>query len=197
MTPFLRQRKPSFLSSTSVMEASTTPISTPFASKHPTLLSYHEIPDWYQDNPFILDGYRLVTNSTRACFTSLFSLHNETVNIHSHLIPGILCLVAEGLIYRYLHTKYPKATISDYFIFAVFFLTAVICLITSATYHTLTNHSKNVSKLWLRCDFVGIIIFILGDFVSWINMIFYCEPTLKWVYWSMVCQRDACSAPLD
>jgi adiponectin receptor len=187
MTPLLRQRKPSSLSPTAVMEDSTIPVTLPSESRHSTLLSYHEIPEWYQDNEFICHGYRPVSNSTHACFASLFSLHNETVNIYSHLIPGILFLVAEGLVYWHLHTKYPNATISDHLIFAFFLLTAVICLVTSATYHTLTNHSKNVSNLWLRLDFVGIIILTLGDFVSGIDMVFYCEPTLKKVYWAMVC----------
>ncbi|KAJ5414978.1 hemolysin-III channel protein Izh2 [Penicillium cosmopolitanum] len=186
MTSFLRQRTPSVLSPTAVMEAPTTPTSTPLGSKHATLLSYNEMPDFCQDNAFILDAYRPVSHSTRACFASLFSLHNETINIYSHLIPGILSLVAEGVMYHYLHTRYPKAAIGDYLVFAFFLLTATICLVTSATYHTLTNHSKNVSKLWLRLDFVGIIIFILGEFVSWIGMIFYCESTVKWAYWAMM-----------
>lgn len=48
------------------------------------------------------------------------------------------------------------------------------------------NHSMRVSDLWLRLDFVGIIILTLGDFVSGIYMVFYCEPTLQKVYWTMV-----------
>jgi adiponectin receptor len=48
------------------------------------------------------------------------------------------------------------------------------------------NHSIHVSNLWLRLDFVGIIVLTLGDFVSGIYMVFYCEPTLQKIYWTMV-----------
>lgn len=184
MTQFPRQRKSPCLPPPSVMMEPTTP--TLFEGKQSTHLSFHELPDWYQDNEFIRHGYRPVSHSIHACFASLFALHNEIVNIYSHLIPGILSLVAEGVMYHFLRTRYPKAVIGDYLVFALFLLTAVICLVTSATYHTLTNHSKNVSNIWLRFDFVGIIIFILGDFVSWVGMVFYCESTLKWAYWAMV-----------
>jgi hypothetical protein len=49
MTPFLRQRKRSPLSPTAVMGEST-PATTPLESRHSTLLSDQEIPEWYQDN---------------------------------------------------------------------------------------------------------------------------------------------------
>ncbi|KAB8226990.1 hemolysin III family protein [Aspergillus alliaceus] len=126
------------------------------------------------------------TNSTRASFASWLSLHNETVNIYSHLLPGILFLVAEGVMYRYLHARYPNATIIDHVVFAFFLFTAVICLGLSATYHTLMNHSAQVSSVWLRLDFLGIIVLTLGDFVSGIVMVFYYEPVLQKIYWAMI-----------
>ncbi|KUJ14220.1 hemolysin-III family protein [Mollisia scopiformis] len=162
------------------------PLTSNFESTHPALLSYDEIPEWYQDNDFIRHGYRPESNSVRACFASWLYMHNETVNIHSHFIPGILFLAAEVGIHQYLQTKYPKATIGDRLIFAFFLLTAVTCLGMSAAYHTLMNHSNHVSHLWLRLDFVGIAILTLGDFVSGIYMVFYCEPVLQRIYWIMI-----------
>ncbi len=151
----------------------------------PALLSYDEIPEWYQDNAFIRHGYRPESNSARACFTSWIYLHNESVNIYSHLLPAVLFLVAEGLIAHYFQVRYPDASIGDRLVFAFFLLTATTCLGMSATFHTLLNHSIGVSHLWLRLDFVGIIVLTLGKFVSGIYMIFYCEPVLRWIYWAM------------
>lgn len=88
--------------------------------------------------------------------------------------------------YRYLRVRYPNAGTSNYVIFAFFLLTAVICLGVSAMYHTFTNHSAHISDLWLRIDFVGIIVLMLGDFVSGIFMVFYCEPDLQKAHWAMV-----------
>jgi adiponectin receptor len=65
-------------------------------------------------------------------------------------------------------------------------LTAVTCLSLSATYHTLMNHSKHVEHLCLRLDMLGIVIFILGDLILGIYIVFWCEPTQRKIYWSLV-----------
>ncbi|KAF2432295.1 hemolysin-III channel protein Izh2 [Tothia fuscella] len=135
-----------------------------------SLLAYHEIPEWYQDNDCVLHGYRPVSNSARACIISWGFLHNETVNIFSHLLPGLFFLAAEGLIYPYFGAHSPNATIG----------------VTSSSYHTLMNHSMHVSNLWLRLDSVGIFFLTLGDFVSGIYMVFYCAPILQRVCWTMI-----------
>ncbi|KAK6529720.1 hypothetical protein TWF281_008883 [Arthrobotrys megalospora] len=155
------------------------------------LLSFQEIPDWHKDNEFILHGYRPEFKSARACFNSLYYLHNETVNIYTHLIPAALTILAEGFFFQYLDKYYPKATKADHIIFAFFILTAVICYLISSTYHTMMCHSEHISHLWLRVDFVGIVILTLGDFVSGIYLVFYCEPRLQKIYWSMILSLGA------
>ncbi|KAB8212954.1 hemolysin-III channel protein Izh2 [Aspergillus novoparasiticus] len=152
-----------------------TPVKPTSGASHSNLLFYDEIPPSYQDNPFILCGYRPVTDSIRASLASWLSLHNSTVHIYSHLLPSILFLVAEGAMYRYLHVRYSNATIID-----------PICLGLSATYHTLRNYSAKVSNVWLRLDFVGIILLTLGNFVSGIFMVFCCESVLQRIYWAMM-----------
>ncbi len=158
---------------------------TPVKSKHQALLRYDQIPAWHQDNEHILSGYRPESNSSYRCFASWGHLHNETVNIYTHLVPSIISLACQAVAARALVVRYPNSTIGDRLIFAFFFLTASTCLGMSATYHTLMNHSATVSSLWLRLDYVGIIILTLGDFVSGIYLVFYCEPTLQKVYWAM------------
>lgn len=182
----LRQRMPSPLPPGAFSEEPATPEKVLFNDGAPILVSYEETPEWYQDNEFIRHGYRPVSNSTHACFASWLYLHNETVNIYSRLVPAVFFLAVEGMFYQYLQVKYPQATLSDHAIFAFFLLTAVICLGLSTTYHTLMNHSLQVSELLLRLDFVGIIVLTLGDFVSGIYMVFYCEPLLRRIYWGMV-----------
>ncbi|KAJ5671549.1 hemolysin-III channel protein Izh2 [Penicillium longicatenatum] len=150
------------------------------------LLSYNDVPEWYSDNPYILTGYRPISNSTQTCLSSLFYLHNESINIYSHLIPAVAFLLAEWTLYHYLQMWYPHTPLQDQIILAFFLLTATICLGMSATFHTLMNHSEDVCNLWLQLDFIGIVILILGDYVSGINMVFYCEHDLKCIYWGMI-----------
>ena len=107
-------------------------------------------------------------------------------NIFTHLIPAIISMLCGMMLFPFFHSYYPTSTSADKLVFAFFLLAAAICLGMSATYHTLMNHSSSVSELWLRMDYVGIVILTLGDFVSGIYLIFYCEPALQRVYWTMV-----------
>jgi adiponectin receptor len=150
------------------------------------LLSYGEVPEWYQDNDCIRHGYRHESRSVRKCFASWLYLHNETINIFSHLIPAITFLCSEIWVFLYFQAGYPQAKPLERFVFALFLLAAFICLGLSAIYYTLINHSAELSHLWLRFDFVGIVVLTLGDFVSGIYMVFYCEPTLQKIYWTMI-----------
>jgi len=49
-------------------------------------------------------------------------------------------------------------------------------------YYTFTNYLADILDIWLRLDFVGIIVLILGDFVSRTFMVFYYEPVLQKAY---------------
>ncbi|KAL6874752.1 mPR-typeG-protein-coupled receptor [Trichoderma novae-zelandiae] len=150
------------------------------------LLAFDELPKWHQDNEFILHGYRPISGSAKVSFRSWSYIHNESVNIFSHLIPAVVFLLGEWYILEYLTSRYSTVTGADFFIFTFFLLTAVACLGLSATYHTLANHSAEVEQLFLRFDLVGIVILTLGDFVSGIYMVFWCEPLQRKIYWSMI-----------
>ena len=52
-----------------------------------------EAPDFIHDNEFILSGYRVGFYTTRKIFKSLFMIHNESVNIWSHIC-GVLMFIA-------------------------------------------------------------------------------------------------------
>lgn len=152
----------------------------------PQLLTFDEIPHWLQDNTFIRSGYRPVSNSALKCLSSWTYIHNESVNIYSHLLPAISFLAAEFLVYNHFESLYPEASSTDRMVFAFFLLSAVSCMSLSSAYHTLMNHSAVVSELWLRVDYIGIVGLILGNIVSGTYVLFYCEPAIRSFYWSMV-----------
>jgi len=153
-----------------------------------TLLSFDEMPQWFQDdnNKWVLHGYRPISDSVRASLHSWWYLHNETVNIYSHLIPAIVFLLGEWYILRYLTGEYFTVTSTDFVAFSCFMLTATICFASSALYHTLMNHSYTVDHFCHRLDMAGIGIFITGDIILGVYIIFWCETTLRNIYWSMV-----------
>eukprot|EP00347_Sterkiella_histriomuscorum_P005178 403357598 len=58
--------------------------------------SYDEAPEYLQDNNFILNGYRINFTTTKKIFKSLFLLHNESVNVWSHIFGVCLFIILVG-----------------------------------------------------------------------------------------------------
>ncbi len=62
-------------------------------SKPIILVSYNEAPKHLQDNEYIRKGYLVNCDSMKKVTKSLFMIHNETVNVWSHLLGAILIIV--------------------------------------------------------------------------------------------------------
>ncbi|KAI0009663.1 hemolysin-III related-domain-containing protein [Xylariaceae sp. FL0662B] len=128
----------------------------------PLLLSYDEIPP---------------------CCTRL---HNETLNIHTHLVPAGAVYVVAHLRHRYGSSGGSDGdgdggdglAPADYAVAAALMLAAASCLGVSAAYHTFLCHSREVEARCLRADFVGIVVLILASFVSGIYAAFWCEARI-------------------
>ena len=96
--------------------------------------------------------YRCQLNSFRDCFWSLFYVHNELVNIWSHLLPAFFYLVSTlGINYWTFHSDI-KVPTADSSIFQVYVLCTVGCLLLSAIYHCTNSHSELVSRQFLKLD---------------------------------------------
>ncbi|EEY14726.1 adiponectin receptor protein [Verticillium alfalfae VaMs.102] len=133
-----------------------------------------------------LPAYPAVRALKAACAASLTSLHNETANIWSHLVPALVALAGNYLVWAYFDTRFPGASWPDRAIFHVFLTGSVLCFGVSAAYHAMLCHSQAMHDLWLRMDYLAIVVQILGSFLSGIYMGFYCETRLRGVYWTMI-----------
>ena len=147
---------------------------------------WHEIPSWMKDNHYIQTGYRPVSNSYSTSASSITYLHNESVNIWTHLLGAILAVISALVMYTSIRPRFAKATNEDVLAFSCFFLGAAVCLGMSATYHTLNNHSETVANWGQRLDHIGIVFLIWGSFIPSIYYGYSAEPGLIRVYWSMV-----------
>lgn len=151
------------------------------------VLHWDELPHWQRDNHHIHTGYRPASFSFLGSFQSLGYLHNETVNIYSHLLPAMLSVPAAYQLYRALAPRYQTAADSDLAAFGCFFAGAAFCLGMSATYHTISNHSPTVARIGNALDYIGIVGLIVGSFVPSVFYGFYCVPELQHCYWTMIC----------
>lgn len=150
---------------------------------------WNELPPWMQDNHYIHSGYRPASGSYHKSATSILYLHNESVNIWTHLIGATLATVTASVLYTTIRPRFSMATSEDVMVFSCFFLGAVACLGMSATYHTISNHSESVARFGNRLDYVGIVCLIVGSFIPSIYYGFSAEPGLVRLYWTMVCTR--------
>ncbi|KAH9855334.1 HlyIII-domain-containing protein [Lenzites betulinus] len=148
-------------------------------------LTWVEIPAWQQDNEYILTGYRRATASWRTCAASVFGyLHNETVNIHSHLGGAIIFAALLFSFPKVYFVHYESTTWADMAVFVVFLCAAIFCLFSSAFYHTFSAHSAAVAGRCNALDYAGIVVLIVGSFFPCIYYGFFCDPHYQTFYLS-------------
>lgn len=180
----LRLRRPSATSSdsesTSLLLPSLTKLST-------ALLLWDDLPPWRRDNHYIRSGYRQSRASYAHSLRSLFYLHNESVNIWTHLLGAVVALAAAAYVYQVVHPRYETAEPADVAVFACFFGGATACLGMSATFHALSNHSETVAKWGNKLDYTGIVALIVGSYFPALYYGFFCRPALMEVYLYAVC----------
>ena len=157
-------------------------------SRSSRLLAFSEIPSWYSDNHYIQTGYRPITPSTCLCFKSWLSLHNETLNIFTHLLPALFFLIFQAFLILVFRTSFPQSSINDFSILMLWLISATTTLLLSSTYHTLTCHSQKVEALTLRADFTGIVLQTWSSFIGGIYFGFPCPPNVqfRYLHWAFI-----------
>jgi adiponectin receptor len=175
----LRQRRLSTTTTAAATPESTTQTLETALSRH---IHWDDLPALRRDNTSIHTGYRSTSNSLLASLHSLLYLHNESVNIWTHLL-GALALTVTG---AYLHVliapRYASATAADVVVLGCFFGGGVCCLGMSATYHMLCNHSERVAKWGNKLDYTGIVLLIVGSYVPALWYGFFCREGVLTVY---------------
>lgn len=181
-----RQRRPSTArtSADTVLHAAK---SIEQKAQHSLLQIWDELPQWRRDNAFIHSGYRQIRASYIHALRSLFYLHNESVNIWTHLLGAIVAVSTSAYVYHVVRPRYESATSSDVLVFGCFFGGAAVCLGMSATFHCLLDHSQQVARWGNKLDYTGIVALIVGSYVPALYYGFFCEPKMMASYLFLVC----------
>lgn len=153
----------------------------------PHLLKYSDINDDRLYNPFIQTGYRKRVGFL-GCIKSLFLLHNETVNIWSHLIGFVFFA---GMFINDVVMVIPAVSRDGVSISKTDFAVISLCLICyqatmilSSLYHTFECHSSlEVSRACFSLDILGITLGLMATYLSGIYYAFWsCEPEWRDFY---------------
>lgn len=145
---------------------------------------YHisEIPQWMAENRFIRRGYR-AGYTMRMCVRSVFALHNETMNVWTHLI-GFVFFAAFGVM---MLAFVIKPSWMHYAIFALMSLSCMACLGASTVFHLFSAHyNETICRRLHTLDYFGITCLVIGSFVPIAVLAFACEPHLKYLYLTMI-----------
>ncbi|KAK9255496.1 hemolysin-III related-domain-containing protein [Lipomyces tetrasporus] len=161
------------------------------AARQLVTVIWDELPAWRRDNHYIRSGYRRETFSVWKCFESLAYLHNESVNIYSHLIGSLFFLIFLAVTLDIFLPRYPSTSAKDFVVFVIFFVGAVLCLGMSSTYHCLNCHSESIAKFGNQLDYLGIIFLIVGSYVPAIYYGLHSIPHYMPVFYSIVCGLGA------
>ena len=124
---------------------------------------------------FVLYHYRPTCTTWRAAALTLFRLHNETLNIWSHLL-GAAWVVA-----MLLETQSMAVTDEGQrFATVVFLLSALFCTAASSLYHLFGGvlSPSRYSQLY-KLDINGISVVIAGSYYPGLRFAFRCHP---WTY---------------
>jgi adiponectin receptor len=150
------------------------------------LLTWDSIDPWRRDNHYITSGYRIDKPSYHHTLLSLTHLHNESVNIWSHLLGAIITVVLSTYLYTQIIPRYQNANQQDFIAFGCFFTGAFLCLGMSATFHALLSHSQGHAKWGNKLDYTGIVLLIVGSYVPALYYSFFCKPLLLRIYLGLV-----------
>lgn len=144
------------------------------------LYFYHELDAWQQDNHYIRSGYVKETSSFKKSLQSLTYIHNETVNVYSHLIPSTVVLLSVWYYTSNIITIYPNSLgVWEKLNFFQFGFACTFCLFMSSSFHCFKNHSPAIHKIGHRFDYFGIVILITCSLISIVLFAYNDQPALR------------------
>mmetsp|Transcript_7809 Transcript_7809/g.17035 ORF Transcript_7809/g.17035 Transcript_7809/m.17035 type:complete len:328 (+) Transcript_7809:154-1137(+) len=126
-------------------------------------------------NPYIMYGYRQTTECIKTTFMSLFTFHNESMNIWSHLI-GCICVIYGGWQVSQEMRASERQSVMETLAFESYIFCAALCLLLSTIYHWFGFMSEQAHECLLRLDVTGIGLLVSGSFFPGVYYGFYCTP---------------------
>lgn len=90
-----------------------------------------DAPPWMRGDRYIQTGYRLPLGSVHGCALSLLYLHNEWVNVWSHLLPGAVHSLLLAKEYRDFSQQWKEARSMDQMIVWQYIVSCILCLLFS------------------------------------------------------------------
>jgi len=152
------------------------------------LLSQSELDPWIaksladSSSEFVLSGYRprLTFNG---CTSSIFVLHNETINIWTHLVGAIVWVfMLQGTMQVLKHRGSDSVTLA---LTRTTYCMCIVMPLASAAYHTYKCLDDYICRMLLSIDIAGIHLLMFSRAMMEGYLVFFCTPT-RWLNFTMI-----------
>ena len=145
------------------------------------LIHYYELPLSWRENKYIIEGYRFSLKHT-SMLKSIFKMHNETMNIWTHLVGlGIILYIA--FVHFPSTNAFSKNNMWDNLAMYQFLAAACTCLISSSIWHTYSCFAHYPSRQNFACiDYTGITILITCSIIAVEYCTLFQHPNLLYLY---------------
>lgn len=108
---------------------------------------------------------------------SIFQLHNETINVWTHVVGALLFLALLAECAAAADVPVPtRAAV------CVFLLAFVVCFCTSSVYHLLRDVSPSTEITWAKLDYIGILAAMAGTDMPMLYFGMACWPGARVAY---------------
>ncbi|KAI0599223.1 hemolysin-III channel protein-like protein Izh2 [Biscogniauxia sp. FL1348] len=133
-------------------------------------------------------GYRRECASVWACFQSWTYIHNDTVNIYSHVIGTVIFMLTPLYVFgSEVPPRYKVSTTADILVCSTYFLGVAVCFTLSTLFHTFMSHSEPWYTTGIKFDYQGILLLMWGSTVPLVYYSFPCEAAsssgVRPAYW--------------
>jgi len=146
------------------------------------VVPFDSLPSWLKDNEYLIHGHRPPMPSFSKCFGTMFRMHTETWNIWTHLIGVVMFCVLALCVYVFRMSSIGELPWEEQMVTGVFFLGAIACLCFSFLFHTFSNHSEDVARLFCRLDYSGIAALITCSCIPCYYFSFYCATFSRYLH---------------
>ena len=183
-------------------------LSTKFPNTVPA--SHPDTPD-YAKYKYIEQGYR-VDYSLYQCFLSLFTFHNESLNIWTHLLAliawiALFALYAADYIQNITNQQASSSqsavyvnemglygmnsTDTDFILLTMYMFVGGCVYFFSVIYHTFGCLNEPCHDCLLKFDLMGICILLFGSYFPFFFYAFHCFWMLYTAFWSLILCKGA------
>lgn len=146
-----------------------------------SLSSYAELDSHLRGNPHITHGYRQ-RYSLHDTLWSVFEHHNESGNIWSHLVPGVVFSILMCVNVWRFAVAAPAEDALHAFLLIVYTVGCMNLCVCSTVFHVLSCVDEELYSMTAKIDYTGIALMILVSFFPMMYNLFYCHAWIGATY---------------